>query len=115
MSAYGRDGFGAQAEEVLWSMQKEGLKPDTVSFNTVLAGLVRAGDYLRAQQVYKEMGKQGCPRDYVTYRTMMRAYNMLGWYHHVWEMGRKMKIAKKSQKKLVSKDVVKKEADRQET
>ncbi|KAL0306591.1 UNVERIFIED_CONTAM: putative pentatricopeptide repeat-containing protein [Sesamum radiatum] len=54
----------------LSEMEKEGCKPDVISYNVIIAGLCREKKVREANKLLEDMPRLQCPPDVVTYKTL---------------------------------------------
>nr|CAB3463541.1 unnamed protein product [Digitaria exilis] len=55
---------------VLDDMQKSACKADAVTYNTLVAGLCKLGQWRDASELVEDMPRRGCPPDVVTFRML---------------------------------------------
>ena len=66
---------------VLDEMQKCGCKPVAVTYNTLVAGLCKSGQWRDAKELVEDMPRRGCPPDVVTYRMLFDGLCSAGEFH----------------------------------
>ena len=66
-------GVPKPAMEMLSKMKNSEIKPDAVSYNTVLGALSRAGLFEEAARLMKEMTSKGFDYDTITYSSILEA------------------------------------------
>jgi pentatricopeptide repeat protein len=59
--------------EMLSNMKQSAIKPDAVSYNTVLGALSHAGMFEEAAKLMKEMNVLGFEYDLITYSSILEA------------------------------------------
>ncbi|KAH9615789.1 hypothetical protein KSS87_003284 [Heliosperma pusillum] len=59
--------------EMFETMKSSKLKPDAVSYNTVLSCLSRAGMFEESVKLIKEMDRNGLKYDHITYSSLLEA------------------------------------------
>jgi pentatricopeptide repeat protein len=64
---------------MLYNMKQSSIKPDAVSYNTVLSSLSQAGMFEEAAKLMKEMNVLGFEYDLITYSSILEA---IGNVHH---------------------------------
>mmetsp|Transcript_26688 Transcript_26688/g.58097 ORF Transcript_26688/g.58097 Transcript_26688/m.58097 type:complete len:772 (-) Transcript_26688:298-2613(-) len=79
IGAYGASGRHWRCAEEAWrAMQREGLRPDRVAHNTMIATLRDCGQCRRAMQVWREMKAAQIAPDVVTYNTLISVHGRAG-------------------------------------
>jgi pentatricopeptide repeat protein len=67
-----------QTEKVWKDMINDGLKPNVVTFTTLLSLYAKKGDIGRAEQVWDDMIKVGLTPNIASYNTLLSAYTKIG-------------------------------------
>ncbi len=63
-----------RAEETLRELLENGIKPDIISYNTVIYAYCRNGRMREASRIFSEMKDSGLVPDVVTYNTFVASY-----------------------------------------
>ena len=63
---------------IVEQMRQSGLAPDTVSLNTIMSGMIRAGDLDAAKKLLGSMDKNGPPPDQTTFATLINGCSLAG-------------------------------------
>jgi pentatricopeptide repeat protein len=70
---------GTQAElEVLQEMSREGVRPDVDTFNILMGGRLRSGDYAAVARLFRQLLGMGYCPDSISYTSLIAALARLG-------------------------------------
>lgn len=69
--AQARAGFMTNVSELLAGMESDGVKPDTITFSTVVKGYCVKGQIDQALEVFRNMQKNDMVKDAIVYNTML--------------------------------------------
>ncbi|KAJ6299092.1 hypothetical protein OIU76_020131 [Salix suchowensis] len=79
LSIYGRRQIRSEnferSEEVLKEILAKGIKPDIISYNTVIFAYCRNGRMKEASRIFSEMRESGLVPDVITYNTFVASYS----------------------------------------
>ena len=87
ISAYARSGLFSEALKLFESMKSIGLRPNSVTYNTVIDAMGKGGEDLqRMTQIFKEMVKNGVRPDKVTFNSLLAGCSRAGHWEDAWNM-----------------------------
>ncbi|CAK9171713.1 unnamed protein product [Ilex paraguariensis] len=67
-----------KAYEMLKDLEEAGVKPDSVTYNTLISYFSETGDFRTAHTLMRRMVKEGLVPTVVTYGTLIHAYCLVG-------------------------------------
>ncbi|KAI5064950.1 hypothetical protein GOP47_0019645 [Adiantum capillus-veneris] len=76
---YGKQGCHEEAMQAFEDIQSNNYRPDAVSYSSIIAALVNAGQLTKAAQLYRMMGRQGVKTKLHIYVTLIRGYAKADW------------------------------------
>lgn len=81
MNAYCKGNGGrsrSMLEGMMEEMRERGIRPSTVTFNTMLKGAAQSADVAWAELLVEDMARGGVERDHITYSTFVNACSVAG-------------------------------------
>ncbi|MCO5604819.1 hypothetical protein L7F22_058992 [Adiantum nelumboides] len=76
---YGKQGDHEEALQAFEDIESNNHKPDDVTFSSIIAALVNAGQLTKAAQLYRRMGRRGVQVKLYTYVTLILGYAKHDW------------------------------------
>lgn len=66
------------ASSLLHQIRSAGLRPDAVTYNTLIGACITNQSFVEAREIFQEMKQNGCEPDLWTYNTMISVYRRSG-------------------------------------